>query len=155
MPIDKADFNALLAEVSKIADALNNPRPTELSEEPPAAAAASHVDYLAVRQLMGRVPRAGEPAVVFPARRVNTGRTHPQLELGPVPDGATKVAVFVGRGVVAEDVDLTSHPTFDPKKKNTTKYPLTVVTQDQVITRLEFRRDDDYPLALGPRLPVV
>ena len=29
------------------------------------------------------------------------------------------------------------------------------VTNDQVITRLEFRRDDDYPLALGPRLPVV
>ena len=29
------------------------------------------------------------------------------------------------------------------------------VTNDQVIARLEFRRADGYPLALGPRLPVV
>ncbi len=29
------------------------------------------------------------------------------------------------------------------------------VTSDQVITRLEFRRSDSYPLALGPRLPVI
>lgn len=155
MTIGKPEFDALLAEISKIAVALNNPRTTELSEEPSAAAAASNVDYLAVRQLMGRVPREGEPGVVFPAGRVNGGGTHPQIELGPVPNDVAKLAVFVGRGNKVEDVDLTKHPTYDPQKKNTKTYQLTVVTHDQVITRLEFRRTDDYPLALGPRLPVV
>jgi hypothetical protein len=29
------------------------------------------------------------------------------------------------------------------------------MTNDQVITRLEYRRDHDYPLALGSRLPGV
>jgi hypothetical protein len=153
MSIGKPEFDALLAEITKIAVALNNPRSISLSDEPPAAAAPSHIDYLALRQLMGRIPREGEPGVVFPAGRVNAGGSHPAIELGPVPADTAKLAVFVNRTKV-EDVDLTTH-TYDLKKKSTTQHPLKIVTHDQVITRLEFRRADDYPLALGPRLPVV
>ena len=80
--------------------------------------------------------------------RDHAGLYHAGGGLRVRPMDAAKLAVFVGRGNKVEDVDLTKHPTYDHKKKNTTTYPLTKVTHDQVITRLEFRRTDDYPLAL-------
>lgn len=156
MTIGKPEFDALLEEIRKIANALNNPRSRALSNEPPAgAAAASNIDYLALRQLMGRVPRGGEKVVVFPAARKKGHGSQTILTLGPVPEGAAKIAVFTRRGEPADVVDLTGHPTPYTSKSKPADFPLSNVTNDQVISRLEFRRADDYPLALGPRLPVV
>jgi hypothetical protein len=155
------DWTDLLAELKRIADALNNPRPVAISAEAPAAAAGSNLDYLVLRQLMGRVPRDGEDVKVFPAaRKRGSGGSTPKaiLVLGPVPADAEEVAVFTRRGDPAEVVALT---TYSPQVSKsgavtTTDFQLTTVTNDQVITRLEFRRGEDhYPLALGPRLPVV
>lgn len=155
------DWTDLLAELKRIADALNNPRPVALSAEAPAAAAGSNLDYLVLRQLMGRIPRDGEDVKVFPAgRKRGTGGSAPKaiLVLGPVPEHVDEVAVFTQRGEPAEVVPLGNH---NPQVSRsgaiaTTDFQLTAVTNDQVITRLEFRRaEDHYPLALGPRLPVV
>ena len=95
--------------------------------------------------------------MVFPASRKRGTGSAPKaiVTLGPVPDDAEKLAVFTQRGDPAEVVDLTAHPTPYVAKTGPSDYQLTTVTNDQVITRFEFRRDDDYPLALGPRLPVV
>jgi hypothetical protein len=155
MAIGKPEFDALLDEIRKIASALNSPRSRALSDEPPlGAAATSSVDYLALRQLMGRVRRDGEQDAVFPAGR-KRGGTHAVLSLGPVPDDATQLAVFTGRGDPAEVVDLSGHSTAFAASSTPADFQLKTVTNDQVITRLEFRRADQYPLALGPRLLVV
>ena len=155
------DWTDLLAELKRIADALNDPRPVALDAEVPATAAGSNLDYLVLRQLMGRVPRDGEDVKVVPAgRRRGTGGSAPKavLVLGPVPEHVDEVAVFTHRGEPAEVVQLS---TYNPQVSKsgaiaTTDFQLTTVTNDQVITRLEFRRGEDhYPLALGPRLPVV
>ena len=64
--------------------------------------------------------------------------------------------MFTRRGDPAEEVDLTGHPTGSSSRHDEALgLHADQVTNDQVITRLEFRRADDYPLALGPRLPVV
>lgn len=156
MSIDQNQFDALLKEISRIASALNDPRSSRLSEEVPIAAAARNVDYLALRQLMGRVRRDGEPVAVYPAsRRRGSASGKAVLVLGPLPDDVDNVAVFTQRGDPADVVPLAGHPTTFVAKSKLPEYPLPNVTNDQVITRLEFRRADDYPLALGPRLPVV
>ena len=151
---------ALLTELTRIADALNDPRPISLSDEAPASSAGSNLDYLVLRQLMGRVPRDGEDVKVFPAgrKRGSGGPTaNAILSLGAVPEDADEVAVFTRRGEPAEVVSLTSYVPQVSRSgmTTTTDFPLTTVTNEQVITRLEFRRSDHYPLALGPRLPVV
>jgi hypothetical protein len=161
MAIDSKQFDELLAEITKIAVALNNPRSTSLSDEVPVGAAARNLDYLVLRQLMGRIRRDGEAVAIFPVgRKRGTAQSGGKaiLTVGPVPDDAEKLAVFTQRGDPAFVVDLVGHQaSYDAKTRTTTTtdYPLENVTNDQVITRLEFRRDDDYPLALGPRLPVV
>lgn len=147
------DLTAILTELQRIAGALENPRFEKVSEEAPLEAARRLVDYLALRDLMGHPPRDVEKPGSFPAAFDRT-KAPPELVIGPIPDGATKVAVFINRGQPAEDVDLSTR-NYDLKTKTPTRHPLNVVTKDQVITRLEFRRDDDYPLALGPRLPLV
>ncbi|WP_374456921.1 hypothetical protein [Nocardioides sp.] len=160
-PPTNTQVAALLAELKRIADALNNPRPVALSDEAPAASAASNLDYLVLRQLMGRIPRDGEDVKVFPAarKRGSGGPTATAiLSLGPVPEDADEVAVFTRRGEPAEVVPLSTYSPRVAKSGVTspTDFPLTTVTNEQVITRLEFRRGGDhYPLALGPRLPVV
>jgi hypothetical protein len=156
MTIGKTEFDALLEEIRKIANALTNPRSRALSNEPPAgAAAASNIDYLVLRQLMGRIRRDGEPVVIFSAARRKGSGSHPVLTLGSVPEDAEKLAVFTQRGDPAEVVALSGHPTPYTATSKPVEYQLTTVTNEQVITRLEFRRADDYPLALGPRLAVV
>ena len=64
--------------------------------------------------------------------------------------------MFTDRGDPAEDVDLTKHTDDVKTQPGRSDYHARRTSRnDQVITRVEFRRADDYPLALGPRLPVV
>jgi len=153
-PNQPIDLTPLLRQLRRIAVALENPRTAAVSKEAPIAAAKRLVDYLALRQLMGHAPRDGDDPGAFPAA-IDRTKTPPELILGPLPKGAKTVAVFVDRDTVADDVPLTGHPQFDPAKQNTKAYQLPNVGKGQVITRLEFRRANGYPLALGPRLPVV
>lgn len=146
-------WTALLTELQRIAEALESPRFDKVADEAPPESAPRNVDYLALRQLMGHQVRQGDKDAVFPAALDRRTKV-PELVLGPVPEGAAKVAVFLNRGEPAEEVDLSKH-TFDLQTRTPTGHPLKVVTKDQVVTRLEFRRADGYPLALGPRLPVV
>lgn len=150
---------ALMRQLRRIASALEEPRSQPLRNEPSLAAAARNLDYLALRQLMGRVRLDDEPVAIGSARRKRGpgGATAKSIiTLESLPPGAVKLAVFTQRGDPAEVVPLTSHPT--PYVRGTSKpqdYLLTTVTNEQVITRLEFRRNDDRPIALGPRLAVV
>lgn len=152
----QVDLTPLLRQLRRIAAALENPRSAPVSKEPTLAAARPLVDYLALRHLMGRAPRVAEEIGFFPAA-IDRTTTPPELVVGALPAGAKTVAVFTDRDTVADDVPLTNQPAFDPKTRiqGTKGYPLPNVGKDQVVTRVEFRRADGYPLALGPRLPAV
>lgn len=148
------DYGELLTQLQRIASALENPPFRDDDESAPIEAATRNVDYLALRQMMGRVRRTGEPLVSVGAARSRTSGA--ELVLERIPDGAKKVAVFTRRDDDdPEIVDLGSHPAFDRNKRVLSVYPLTKVTHGQIITRLEFRGADDYPVGLGPRLAAV
>lgn len=148
----------LMRQLRRIATALEDPRPREVSKRPPAAAAARNLDYVVLRQQMGRERPEGEPDAIGYARRKRApggDAAKSIITLGPLPTDVVKLAVFTQRGEPAEVVSLAAHPTPYTAKSGTQDYQLKVVANDQVITRLEFRDQDDHPLALGPRLLVV
>ena len=150
------DWNAVMKELQRIANALENPRFEKVSEEAPIESAPRNVDYLALRQLMGRELRQGESSAVLSAGRKKGTGTKTILTVGELPDEVEEIAVFTRRGAPTDVVDISGHTTtFSSSKTGLVDYPLDNVKNDQVITRLEFRRADGYPLALGPRLLVV
>ncbi|MET1038654.1 MAG: hypothetical protein ABW075_10280 [Aeromicrobium sp.] len=155
-PPNQPDWDAMQALLLRIAGALENPRVAPVSKEAPVESAGRLVDYLALRQLMGRKPRTGDEPRVFPAA-IDRTTTPPELVVGALPPGTRSVAVFIDRTTVADDVPLTRPPGVNAATgiQNTKGYPLPHLDKNQEITRLEFRRADGYPLALGPRLPVA
>lgn len=150
------DWNAVLEVLQKIADALENP-PVHEQEgtEAVLATATSNIDYLALRQLMDQKRRDNEPDAIFPAS-CDRSRNHPVLQLTEVPPKTAKVAVFIDRGKPAQVVDTSKHEAdyAADKNKKPIGYTLDQIDIKQAITRVEFRRTDNYPLGLGRRFPV-
>lgn len=149
------DWPTLLAELQRIADALENPpdiHPPEVNDALLATATAN-VDYLAVRQLMKRVPRRNEPQVLVLAGCDRSKGAPPLLVLDEIPEDTASVAVFTGRGDPADVVDVSTHATTFATNQASQTYQLPNVGIDQDITRVEFRRADDFPLGIAQRLP--
>ena len=107
---------------------------------------------------MGRARPEGVPNTLVSVGRKKTAggpRAKATISVGPLPDGAAGLAVFTRPGEPDEVLPLAGHPTPYAIKTGATDYTLSTVTNDQAITRLEFRRSDGFPLALGPRLPAA
>lgn len=147
------DWTAVLTELQRIAGALEKPPEQEQEvTEAVLATATSNVDYLAVRQLMDKKPRNSEPVAIFPASCDRTGN-HPVLQLTKVPPKTGKVAVFTDRGEPAQVVEVPKHEEDFAANKRPIDYKLDKLSSAQGITRVEFRRADNYPLGLGRRFP--
>ncbi|GAB2603570.1 hypothetical protein [Kribbella endophytica] len=150
-------FDELLDALRAIEKALKDPASRSLATEVPIEVASSRLDYLAVRELMGRDRRPPDPAstFVFRAKRAALPKNDPHstITVFAVPEVAAKLAVFTSAGPPAEVVDLPGG--VDRSRSGDVDFVLTTVTNDKPIVRLELRRDDDYPVRLGPRLAAV
>lgn len=168
-------FDDLLDALQVIGKALKNPRTADVRKRVPKEVADRHLDYRAIRELMGKPRKNGDPIVTFAASRIPIpGTTLSAIGLDlPLPEKAVFLAVFTGRTDPAELVDLES-TTFvwtSAHKQSLAKtlpasraaltvtstawFDLTQVQNSQPIIRLEFRRRGGYPIALGPRLAPV
>jgi hypothetical protein len=152
-------FEELLEALRAIEKALKDPKSRALTTEVPANVAANHLDYRAIRELMGRDRRPPDPATtfVFAASRSRRGNTNfSTIRLFGVPADAARLAVFVSAGPATEIVDLPGSGGVDKTSgEDYFDVDLSVVTNDRPIVRLELLRDDGYPLRLGPRLAAV
>lgn len=141
-------MNDLLDRLNRIAAALDNRRPTPGQAEAEGRQVAELLDYLVLRELMGR--RFGETRVVAASRQANPA----VLVVRTIPTGATEVLVFTGQAdgneVLAQTIDLTK-----PYGRTTTQFALDPAVDGKEISRLVFRTADHLPIALGPRLNVV
>jgi len=159
MNIAKQDFDDLLKQIRRIGDSIGNSRSRAISNKVPRPVAARHVDYLALRQQMGREPRQGDVSVIFAATRERTSASTSDLLLDKLPLNATVVAVFTGRGQAAQEIDVSGTAVAFAAGSGPQRFPLDAskVANNQVITRLEARRGrrGRYPVAVGPRLPAV
>ena len=124
------------------------------------------LDYLVLRELAGRQADGTRRTVA--ATRFRRGMV---VFDGPIPDDATKVAVFTRRSVapdeipviVADDgdmVDVVKKHRGSRSSGGGTGDPLLgvfldTVADEQPIVRFELRRNDDLAVALGPRLAPV
>ena len=165
---DDKTLPQILAALQSIADAVN--RGSELivdnadERSPSQAQSTTIVDYLVLRELVGRQfdgVRRTVDAIRIPGQVV--------IFEGPVPAAATKVAVFTRRSVAPDDnvdivVDDPVIVDLQKKLRGTTRgssgdpvigFVLENVTDDQPIVRVELREAEDLAVALGPRLAPV
>jgi hypothetical protein len=139
--------NSLLTELKTLVAAVNSQGGGGTVRNPSLPQASVALDYLAVRELLGRAD-ATEPDSHF----VPVARNGNVLNVFDVPGEAADVAVFTGFGAAAEVVAL---GTQTPVKGSSPAYysvTLSKVPPTAVITRLELRRGDGRPIRLGPRL---
>ncbi|TCN41815.1 hypothetical protein EV644_104197 [Kribbella orskensis] len=151
-------FEELLEALRAIEKALKDPKSRALSTEVPANVAANHLDYLAIRELMGRDRRPPDPAtsLVFAASRTRRGNTNfSTIRIYTAPAEATQLAVFATAGPATEIVALPDGGVDKTSGEEFVDVDLSVVTNDRPIIRLELLREDGYPLRLGPRLAAV
>lgn len=159
-------FDQLLAALRAIERALKDPKSRALATEVPIDVASSHLDYLAIRELMGRDRRPPDPenTFVFTASRSRrTNSSNSVITIFDPPAVADKLAVFTSAVAAPEVVDLPAvvdrrgggHGSSGGSGGNTVDVNLGQVTNDQPIVRLELRRVDGYPVRLGPRLAPI
>ena len=151
-------FEELLEALRAIEKALKDPKSRALSTEVPANVAANHLDYLAIRELMGRDRRPPDPAtsLVFAASRSRRGNTNfSTIRIYTAPAEAAQLAVFATAGPATEIAALPDGGVDKTSGEDFVDVDLSVVTNDRPIIRLELLRDDGYPLRLGPRLAAV
>jgi hypothetical protein len=142
----------ILDQLTKIAGALVTPPPPTSRAPATPEQSATIVDYLVLRQLVGRI--ADGTSRVLAAERRTGGVL--VFEAGPPFETGTRVAVFTGRGNPAEVVTLGT--VVDLRKSGGSgeqTVTLTAVADTEPIVRIEIRRPDDTTVALGPRLAAV
>jgi hypothetical protein len=154
---DQNPQNDLLTELKNIATAvqngtleLTNWRSERTRGEVDSSRAPLLLDYQVICELMGR----GDPTKprTFEARRTpSTSSKLSLLTLKQLPSGGAKVAIFIRPNSPAEVVDFLK-PYSDGES---IELHLREVKDDEPIVRLELRRADNYPIALGPRLGAV
>ncbi|MFG1622533.1 hypothetical protein [Kribbella sp. NPDC049227] len=163
-------FDDLLAALRAIEQALKDPKSRALSTEVPIDVASSHLDYLAIRELMGRDRRPPDPenTFVFTASRSSRANSSKSvITIFDPPAVADKLAVFTSAVAAPEVVDIPGGVDRRSGRRggsggsgggsggNSVDVNLGQVTNDQPIVRLELRRDDGYPVRLGPRLAPI
>jgi hypothetical protein len=160
LPQILAALQSIAAAVNRGTDVLVDPADTRTPNQ---EQSTTILDYLVLRELAGR-QADGTRRTVAATRFVG------QLVAfdGPIPDEATKVAVFTRRSIAPDETpditDDTAVVDLVRKRRGSTSggsgdlelaITLDTVTDDQPIVRLELRRDDDLAVALGPRLAPV
>lgn len=158
-------FDELLAALRAIEQALKDPKSRALATEVPIDVASSHLDYLAIRELMGRDRRPPDPenTFVFTASRSSRANSpNSVITIFDPPAVADKLAVFTSAVAAPEVVNIPGGVDRHGGRRggiggggNTVDVNLGQVTNDQPIVRLELRRDDGYPVRLGPRLAPI
>lgn len=155
-----AALQSIAAAVNRGTDVLVDPADTRTPNQ---EQSTTILDYLVLRELVGRQADGTRHTVA--ATRFSGGLVAFD---GPIPDTATRVAVFTRRSVAPDETPLISDDSVvidivkmhrrskavgaaDPELA----IQLDTVTDDQPIVRLELRRDDNLAVALGPRLAPV
>lgn len=155
-----AALQSIAAAVNRGTDVLVDPAD---KRTPNQEQSTTILDYLVLRELVGRQADGTRRTVA--ATRFTGGLV---VFDGPIPNAATRVAVFTRRSVAPDETPVISDDSVvidlvkmhrgskgvgarDPELA----IVLDTVTDDQPIVRLELRRDDDLAVALGPRLAPV
>lgn len=155
-----AALQSIAAAVNRGTDVLVDPADTRTPNQ---QQSTTILDYLVLRELVGRQADGTRRTVA--ATRFSGGLVAFD---GPIPDTATRVAVFTRRSVAPDETSVITDDSvvFDLVRMHrgskaagagdpALAIQLDTVTDDQPIVRLELRRDDDLAVALGPRLAPV
>ena len=160
-----AALQSIAAAVNRGTDVLVDPADTRTPNQ---QQSTTILDYLVLRELVGRQADGTRRTVA--ATRFSGGLVAFD---GPIPDTATRVAVFTRRSVAPDETAVITDDSvvFDLVRMHrgskavgskaagagdpALAIQLDTVTDDQPIVRLELRRDDDLAVALGPRLAPV
>lgn len=160
LPQILAALQSIAAAVERGTNVLVDPADTRTPNQ---EQSTTIVDYLVLRELVGRQADGTRRTVAA------TRFSGVVVFDGPVPDSASKVAVFTRRSAAPDEVPVITEDdavVTDLLKKHRGRTTggtgdpvlgvvLGTVTDDQPIVRLELRGDDDLAVALGPRLAPV